>query len=139
MGTWVTRGSLGRCGNHHCAAAVQLRRLVFKGVSLNTTDAAGYTALHHAVLAGDLTTVLMCLPKRSPIGEMTEVTAEARDGLTPLHIAAKDRNPQVAHAIVAYANWMVRSVHELHPRHLSASLPPAKRIAQRTRSELQCN
>jgi Ankyrin repeats (3 copies) len=89
---------------------LQVRRLIFKGISVNTADAAGYTALHHAVLSGDICTVLMCLPRRSPIGEMTEVGVAARDGLTALHIAAKDRNPQVAHAIVAYANWMVRAV-----------------------------
>ena len=88
---------------------VQVRSLVMKGVSLNTSDAAGYTALHHAVISGDLSTVLMCLPRESPIGEMTEVTAKAHDSLTALHIAAKDRDPRIAHAIVSYATWMVRS------------------------------
>ena len=87
---------------------MQVRSLVFKGVSVNEVDAAGYTALHHAVLSGDIRTVLMCLPQQSPIGEMTEVTMRGRSSLTALHIAAKDRNPQVAHAICAYARWMVR-------------------------------
>ena len=82
--------------------------MVFRGVSTNEVDAAGYTALHHAALSGDILTVLMCLPQQSPIAEMTEVTVRARDGLTALHIAAKDRNPQIAHAICAYARWMVR-------------------------------
>lgn len=80
-----------------------------EGISLNLPDAYGYYPLHHAVLSGDLSTVLMCLPRSSPIGEMTEVTVPAQDSLTALHIAAKDRNPQIAHAIVSYAKWMVRT------------------------------
>ena len=87
---------------------LQVKRLVAEGISLNQADSYGYLPLHHAVLSGDLNTVLMCLPRSSPIGEMTEVTVHARDSLTALHIAAKDRNPQIAHAIISYSNWMVR-------------------------------
>lgn len=84
-----------------------VRKLVNKGVSLNTLDKYGYTTLHHAVLSRDLQTVLMCLPRQSPIGEYTAIDHAASDTLTSLHIACKLGLDLIAHAIVDYAQWMV--------------------------------
>jgi ankyrin repeat protein len=75
---------------------------------LQALDKYGYTALHHAVLSKDLQTVLMCLPRKSPIAECTAVDHVASDTLTALHIACKLGLDRIAHAIVHYASWMVR-------------------------------
>lgn len=74
---------------------------------MNTLDCFGYTALHHAVLSTDLQTVLICLPRDSPIGEAAAITHAARDRTTALHLATKLGMVEAAHAIVDYADWMV--------------------------------
>lgn len=50
----------------------------------------------------------MCLPRQSPIGEYTAIDHAASDTLTSLHIACKLGLDLIAHAIVDYAQWMVR-------------------------------
>lgn len=83
--------------------------LVRKGISLNSVDHFGYTALHHAVLSKSLQCALMCLPRESPLGEMTAVSHKARDKHTALHIAVKLGLSTMVHAIVDYSAWMVCS------------------------------
>lgn len=100
----------GRQRIHECARDAQwkwIRKLVEKGVSINVLDKYGYTALHHAVISRDLQTVLMCLPRKSPIGEYTAVDHAARDTRTALHIACSLGLDRIAHAIVDYTHWMV--------------------------------
>jgi ankyrin repeat protein len=91
---------------------LQVRKLVMQGVSLNSVDAAGYTALHHAVRSGCIQTVLMCLPRESPIGEILDVPLAAHDRNTALHFAARQGLSEAAHAITSYAQWMVRTCPE---------------------------
>eukprot|EP00892_Ulva_mutabilis_P010586 jgi/Ulvmu1/78/UM001_0081.1 len=85
-----------------------VRKLIQQGVSVNTLDRFGFTALHHAVLSTDLQTVLICLPRDSPIGEATAITHAARDRTTALHLATKLGMVEAAHAIIDYADWMVK-------------------------------
>lgn len=84
-----------------------VRKLINQGASVNSLDRFGFTALHHAVLSTDLQTVLMCLPRDSPIGEATAITHVARDRTTALHLATKLGMVKAAHAIIDYADWMV--------------------------------
>jgi hypothetical protein len=101
---------------------MQVRKLVQRGVSLNTLDCYGYTALHHAVQSCDLQTVLICLPRHSPIGECTAIAHTASDTHSALHIAAKLGLTRIAHAIIDYADWMVRFVHSCMHDHADWSM-----------------
>jgi ankyrin repeat protein len=83
------------------------RAFISSRCGLQALDKYGYTALHHAVLSRDLQTVLMCLPRKSPIGECTAIDHAASDTLTALHIACKLGQERAAHAIVDYGSWMV--------------------------------